>query len=111
MTDDIFNNFHNSNVLKNIRNSVVQEAINRKILKEEEIEQYVGKYIDEFGIDSFVNYLTFLFQPKNFRESVFLTLNHKMLRDRILLEKRFGIKIASPDTVWDRMGEDLWRHF
>jgi hypothetical protein len=99
-----------ADVITNIKNKVIQEALARKIVTEDEVKKYVGKYIDEFGFDSFVNYLSYLIQTPNIGNmDVFLTLNQKMLVDKKELESRFGLKIISPDKVWEGMADELSR--
>lgn len=99
-----------TDVIQNIKNRVIQEALARKILTEDEADKYVGKYIDEFGFDSFVNYLSYLIHSPNIGNmDMFLTLNQKMLVDKKEIEDRFKLKIVSPDKVWEGMQNELFR--
>ena len=98
-----------ADIITNIKNKVVQEAILRKILTEDEVNKYVGKYIDEFGFDSFVNYLAYLIKVPDIGDmDCFITFNQKMLLDKKGLEARFKLKILSPDKMWEGMQDELF---
>lgn len=99
-----------ADVIQNIKNRVIQEALARKILTEDEVRKYVGKYIDEFGFDSFVNYLSYLIATPNIGNmDMFLTLNQKMLADKKELEARFKLPIMAPNNVWENIADELSR--
>lgn len=51
------------------------------------------KYIDQYGIDSLPN----LIVASNAGIEFFLTINEDMLKDKKELEKKFHIKIITPD--------------
>ena len=53
------------------------------------------KYIDQYGIDSLPN----LIIASQGGMNVFLTINKGMLEDREELEKKFNIKIKSPEDL------------
>ena len=53
------------------------------------------KYIDQYGIDSLPN---LIIASENGMD-VFLTLNKGLLKDRKELEKKFKIKIRSPEEL------------
>lgn len=99
-----------SDLISNMKNKVIQEALARKLITEDEVKKYVGKYIDEFGFDSFVNYLAYLLATPNIGNmDLFITLNQKMLIDKKEIETRFKLPIQSPDRVWENMAHELSR--
>ena len=51
------------------------------------------KYIDQYGIDS----LPHLIDASKFGMEMFITVNKGMLDDREELEKKYNIKIRSPE--------------
>ena len=53
------------------------------------------KYIDQYGIDSLPN---LIIASENGMD-VFLTLNKELLKDKKELEKKFKIKIRSPEEL------------
>lgn len=54
-----------------------------------------NKYIDQYGLDS----LPKLIIASQNGMNIFLTLNKSMLKDREELEKKFNIKIRSPEEL------------
>jgi len=53
------------------------------------------KYIDQYGIDS----LPHIKEAVAAKCDVFVTINQSVLGDRKELEKKFGIKIATPEEI------------
>lgn len=80
-----------------MRQRVINEATQRKIMTLEEMPIYVGKYFDEYGIDSFINYLSML--TSDVKMEAFITLCKPMIKDRKKIEKRFGVKIITPKEL------------
>ena len=79
--------------LAKMRQEIIDLSVERGIITKEEIPVYIGKYFDEYGIDSFINYLSmFLGEPKM---DAFCTLCKPLLKDRKKIEKRFGVKIIT----------------
>lgn len=79
--------------LTSMKQQIVATALMRNILTVEDLPKYIGKYIDEYGIDSFINYLSMLLgEPKI---DSFLTLCEPLIKDKEKIEKRFGIKIIT----------------
>lgn len=79
--------------LEQMRQEIIDSTVKRGIITKEEIPIYIGKYFDEYGIDSFVNYLSMLLgEPKM---DAFLTLCEPLIKDRKKIEKRFGVEIIT----------------
>ena len=101
-------------ILVKIRKQVIHEALELHIIEEYEVPEYLGKYYDEFGIDSFVNYLSYLIHLKGqhvTNNNVFMTLNKSMLRDKEKIEKRFKLKIVSVDSYWNNLADKVFESF
>jgi len=97
-------------ILTKMKKQVIKEALDLRIINEDELPKYVGKYYDEFGIDSFVNYLSYLIHLKGHpvsNDNIFMTLNHNLLKDKEKLEKRFKLKIETVGETWKRMSDKL----
>ena len=75
---------------------VVSRAIKLKIIKREEWDNRFKNYRDEAG-HSFVHYLECIMSKINI--NIFLTLNPIMLKNKKELEKRFGVRILSPEDA------------
>ena len=80
------------------RDKVMEEVFKRGIMSKKEYkEKYENKYIDEnYGGDSFPQLMEVVLHGKDI---MFVTVNEKMLRDREKLEKRFGVRILSPNEA------------
>ena len=95
-----------SQALEMERKKVLDTCISMGLLKKGEYEEkFKGKYIDQFGFDSFMNYMSYVIIflcDKKFaddEEDVFLTINNKILKDRDKLQKRFKLKIKSLEEM------------
>ena len=78
------------------RRIILQKALDLKILtKKEYEEEYKSKYIDHYGIDSFFNYLVACIH----KIDRFITICKPMIKDRDKLEKRFKVKIKTPEEI------------
>jgi len=81
------------NKLAKMRQEIIDLSLERGIITKKEIPVYVGKYFDDYGIDSFINYLSMLLgEPKM---DAFMTLCKPLLKDKKKIEKRFGVKIIT----------------
>ena len=79
---------------------VVSRAVELKIIKREEWDNRFKNYRDEFG-HSFVHYLECIMSKINF----FLTINPIMLKNKMELEERFGVRILSPEEAIKEIGK------
>ena len=85
--------------LKKEREKILRLAFSKKLLTKEEYEkEYKSRYIDCYGCDSFLCYLSYVVLV-NDKEGIFITLNDKIIKDRKKIEKRFGIRILSVEEA------------
>jgi len=85
------------NKLAKMRQEIIDLSLERGIITKKEIPVYVGKYFDDYGIDSFINYLSMLLgEPKM---DAFMTLCKPLLKDKKKIEKRFGVKIITVGDI------------
>ena len=82
------------NYLKERYEEVVSEAVRLQLIKRKEWDDRFINYRDDCG-HSFVHYLTSVMN----KIDVFLTLNTIMIKNRDELEKRFGVKIRTPEEL------------
>jgi hypothetical protein len=78
---------------------IIQMAIEKKIISKKEYKEYEGKYIDQYGCDSFINYLSYLIVMGKGKNSIFLTVGNTILKDRDKIQKRFGLRIVTPSEL------------
>ncbi|MEK6983059.1 MAG: hypothetical protein AABX33_00665 [Nanoarchaeota archaeon] len=57
-------------------------------------------FYDEFGSDSFIQYINAVMNAKT---HCFITNNERMLKRKVELKKRFGLEIASPEDILKRL--------
>ena len=81
-------------ILKVAYEEVVSRAIKLKLIKRKEWNDRFINYRDEVG-HSFVHYLECIMN----KIEVFVTVNSIMLKNREELQKRFGVRIASPEEL------------
>jgi len=79
------------------KQKIVGLALYHDILKLSEFNEYIGKYFDEYGNDSFINYLSMLVSSQ--KMDGFLTLCNPLIKDKAKIEKRFGVKILTPGDI------------
>lgn len=80
--------------LEKVYEEVVSRAIGLKLIKRKEWDERFKDYRDEAG-HSFVHYLECIMN----KIDIFLTLNPIMIENREELEKRFGVRIATPEEL------------
>lgn len=77
---------------------VLEQAFKEKILSKEEYEKsYKARFYDDFGMDSFVQYLEAVMGDK--KVDCFVTENERMLNIKEKLKEKFGLRIASPKEI------------
>lgn len=79
------------------KESILKQAYEENLFTEEEYdEKYKNMFYDEFGSDSFTQYINAVMNAKI---DFFITRNERMLNRKEELKKRFGLEIASPEDV------------
>lgn len=83
------------------RKVIIRDAIKRGLFtKREYNDKFKDKYNDSHGCDSFSQYIgTVLHFMDSGDKPVFVTANDKILRDRDMLENRFGVDILPVGEV------------
>lgn len=81
---------------------IIRDAIKRGLFtKREYKDKFKDNYNGQYGIDSFSQYIgTVLHFMDSGHETVFATSNDNLLRDRDMLENRFGVKIQHVNEVF-----------
>ena len=83
------------------KESILNQAFEENFFKEEEYnEKYKDMFYDEFGSDSFIQYINAVMNAKI---DFFVTENERMLKRREELKKRFGLEIASPEDILKKL--------
>jgi Fe-S cluster assembly scaffold protein SufB len=94
-------------LIKNIekmRDSILTDAMKSgKLTEKEYIKRYKGRYHDDHGIDSFIQYLDTSLKGG---DKVFVTLNDKILRDKAKLETKFGTRILHPQEAIEELEQE-----
>ncbi len=76
---------------------ILEQAFKKKIFTKEEYENnYKDMFYDEFGFDSFLQYLDAVM---NADSDYFVTGNENLLKKRKELESRFNLKIISVEEL------------
>ncbi len=84
--------------LEQEKKRILAEIYSRGLMTPEEYErEYKNKYLDEYGCNSFMAYLSYV--ELNDNHGIFITLNDKIIKDRKKLEKKFGVKIKSLQEI------------
>jgi hypothetical protein len=89
---------------KKMEKSRINHAIKIGVLTKEDYEKnYKRKYVDDWGLDSFPEYMQAVSNMKKFKDDnlTFVTSNRKMLKDKDKLEEKFGLEIKSPKECID----------
>lgn len=80
-----------------MREPVLAQAFEQKILTSDEYEsKYKSHFYDDYGCDSFIQYLNAVMNAKT---EYFMTLNERLLKRRDELTSRFRLKIANPEEI------------
>ncbi len=84
--------------LEIMKDHLLQVAYAKHLLTPEQYEKkYKGKYIDQYGCDSFMNLLSYLIEFYGEEGFTFVTLCKPMLKDKKKFKKIFEIDILSPE--------------
>ena len=95
--------------IERMRRSILTDAIKSgKLTEKEYAKKYKGKYHDDHGIDSFIQYLDASMKGG---DTVFVTLNEKILRDKAKLETKFGTRILHPEEAIEELEQEEAEQF
>jgi len=100
------------NSSKKMEKSRINHAIKIGVLTKEDYEKnYKRKYVDDWGLDSFPEYMQAVSNMKKFKDDnlTFVTSNRKMLKDKDKLEEKFGLEIKSPKECIDMIEAEEMR--
>ena len=76
---------------------VLEQAFGKKLISKEEYEKkYRDMFYDELGFDGFLQYLDAVMNAKG---DYFVTLNGNLIKRREKLEKKFKLKIITPEEL------------
>lgn len=82
------------------KEAVLKQAYEEGLFTEKEYnERYKDYFYDDYGCDSFIQYINAAMNAKVDR---FVTLNERVLQRRNELEEKFKLKIASPEEILQR---------
>ena len=77
--------------------SVLKQAYEKQLLTKQEYEKsFKGMFYDEYGSDSFIQYLN---AAMNSEADCFITENERLLRRKDEFKTRFGMRIATPAEI------------
>ena len=83
------------------KENILKQAFEENLLTEKEYnEKYKDMFYDEFGSDSFMQYINAVMNAKI---DFFITENERMLKRKDELKKRFGLEIASPEVILKKL--------
>ena len=83
------------------KDNVLKQAFEQNLFTEEEYnEKYKDMFYDEYGSDSFIQYIN---AAMNTKIDFFVTENERMLKRKEELKKRFGLEIASPEEILKKL--------
>ena len=83
------------------KENILNQAFNENLFTEEEYnKKYKDMFYDEFGSDSFIQYINAVMNAKI---DFFLTENERMLKMKEELKKIFGLEIASPEQILKKL--------
>ncbi len=85
------------NASEKMREPVLKQAYELGIITPEEYEsKYKGHFYDDYGCDSFIQYLN---GAMNAKAEYFTTLNDRLLKRRDELADKFGLKIVTMEEI------------
>ena len=83
------------------KENVLKQAFEEKLFTEREYnEKYKDMFYDDYGSDSFIQYINAVMNAKI---DFFVTENERMLKRKEELKKRFGLEIASPEQILKKL--------
>ena len=83
------------------KESILKQAFEEKLFTEKEYnEKYKDMFYDEYGSDSFIQYIN---AAMNAKIDFFITENERILKRKEELKERFGLEIASPEQILKKL--------
>ena len=83
------------------KENILKQAFEENLFSQGEYnEKYKDMFYDEFGSDSFMQYINAVM---NAEIDFFVTGNERMLKKKEELKKRFGLGIASPKEILKKL--------
>jgi len=83
------------------KESILKQAFQENLFTEEDYnEKYKDMFYDEYGSDSFMQYINAVMNAKI---DFFVTENERMLKRKEELKKRFGLEIAGPEEILKKL--------
>ena len=83
------------------KENVLKQAFEEKLFTEREYnEKYKDMFYDDYGSDSFIQYINAVMNAKI---DFFVTENERMLKRKEELKKRFGLGIAGPEQILKKL--------
>ncbi len=83
------------------KESILNQAFEENLFtKKEYNKKYKDMFYDEYGSDSFIQYINAVMNAKI---DFFITENERMLKKKEELKKRFGLEIASPEEILKKL--------
>ena len=83
------------------KESILKQAFEENIFTEKEYnEKYKDMFYDDYGSDSFVQYVNAVMNSKI---DFFVTENERILKRKEELKKRFGLEVASPEQILKKL--------
>ena len=83
------------------KENVLKQALEENLFTEKEYnEKYKDMFYDEYGSDSFIQYINAVM---NAEIDFFVTENERMLKKKEDLQKKFGLEIASPEQILKKL--------
>ena len=83
------------------KESILKQAFEENLFTEEEYnENYKDMFYDDYGSDSFMQYINAVMNAKI---DFFVTENERMSKRKEELKKRFGLEIASPEDILKKL--------
>ena len=84
------------------KDKTLKIAFEKGVLTKEEYEQkYKDMFYDDYGMDSFIQYLDAIIGDR--KVDCFVTHNERMLRIKEELKERFGLRVASSKEILEEM--------
>lgn len=79
------------------KENILKQAFEKNFITRKEYEEkYKDMFYDDYGSDSFVQYINAVMNAK---ADCFVTENERMIKRQDALKKRFGLRIANPKEI------------